>query len=225
MPPVHIASCLHTGEVPAHGHHVCTGQGPREFAALMTALMKASPDALPSTCRGSEGSAKPGKASFLRRSRRSKASAGSKAAPPQSQSSELKATQLQDPQATPEPLPMPQSISPAQPLKQANALHQQQRRHTEGSQTEAAHALDGIKSGAQGYGRSGSFSAASRQALQADEQKPQMTPDRAGSLGMSSIVLAGSQRRSLSANGDSQAPVDQWCAASSHVHAVQYPDP
>lgn len=168
-------------------------------------------------CRGGEGSGKSGRASFLRRGNRSSASAGSKAAPSQSKTSDVKASQLQSGQPLPEPLPL--SGSPAQPTKRADAAHQQQRRHTEGSQAEAGHALGMGSSSTQTCGRSGSFSAASMQALHADEQKLQLTPGSTGSMGLSSSAHAGNQREGFFANGESQAPRGQWCASSpSHVH-------
>ena len=163
-------------------------------------------------CRGSEGSAKPGKASFLRRGYRSSASAGSKAAPPESKSSDSKPSQAQEGRASPEPLPG--NASPIQPPQHARAPPQQLRRHTEGSQAEAARAPESNSNSAQAYGRSGSFSAASRPAVPLDEQKPQyMTPGRSGSLGMGFGTSASDQRRTLSANEDSQAPVGRWCAS------------
>ena len=108
------------------------------------------------------------------------------------------------------PEPLPGSASPTHPPQQSDA-GQQLRRHTEGSQAEAAPAPDSSSSSAQAYGRSGSFSAAGRQAVHVVEQRLQVTRGRAASLGMGLSTSGNDQRRTFSANEDPRAPVGQWC--------------
>ena len=149
-------------------------------------------------CRSGEGSAKSGKASFLRRSAKSIVQSARSKQPAQD--------------ATPEGKPERPASAPQsrQDVKSADEEHQKHDTHLESSQAAAeSPAVDSISS-KQASGRSGSFSTVSRQNLQGDEQHN--SGARSGSLSKDPSTPVGDRRRSISANGDIQTSAAHWWA-------------
>ena len=147
-------------------------------------------------CRSGEGSAKSGKASFLRRNAKSIVQSARSKQPAQDATPESKAER---------PASAPQS---RQDVKSADEEHQKQDRHLESSQSAAEPPAMASISSKQASGRSGSFSSVSRQILQGDGQHN--SGARSGSL--SKDPDACDQRRSISANGEVQTSAAHWWA-------------
>ena len=147
-------------------------------------------------CRSGEGSAKSGKASFLRRSAKSIVQSAHSKQPAQDVTPESKAER-------------PASASQSrQDVKSADEEHQKQDRHLESSQSAAEPPAVNSISSKQASGRSGSFSTVSRQILQGDGQHN--SGARSGSL--SKDPSACDQRRSISANGEIHTSAAHWWA-------------
>ena len=163
---------------------------------------------LPAPLRSGEGSVRPGKALFLRRSTRGSESSTSQKAAAQGQCSQPRAGQGQAAELPQEALP--HSASPGQPAKHRGDIHEKQRRHTEGSQPPPAPA-DGST---QGYGRSSSLSAGSREAMQSEEPHSQSTGGTLRSFSRMPSRSESNRSRSASANDDGLRSAQILCATA-----------